>query len=96
VFEPIPLILLALATFRLTRLITRDQITAPLRNRVWKRFPPSTQLGYLLTCDWCISIYVATLVVISYILVPSVMLIIFAGLSLSALTGIISTILDRN
>lgn len=95
-FEPIPLILLALATFRLTRLITRDQITAPLRNRVWKRFPPSTQLGYLLTCDWCISIYVATLVVISYILVPSVMLIIFAGLSLSALTGIISTILDRN
>jgi len=43
-------VLLGLATYRVTRLITRDMVTAPLRNAFWKKFPPeSSYLGYLST-----------------------------------------------
>lgn len=53
----------ALATYRLTRLITTDTITEDLREKVWDRYPPeSTKLGYLLTCDHCASVYAAAAV----------------------------------
>lgn len=56
----ISLLLDIVATYRLTRLIVRDEITADLREIVFKRFPPRTsKLGYLLTCTWCISIWAA-------------------------------------
>jgi hypothetical protein len=48
----------ALATYRLTRLVTTDVVTEPLRNRVWETHPPeSSKIGYLITCDHCVSIY---------------------------------------
>lgn len=34
------LVIYGLATYRLTRLITRDVITEPIREWVWKRKPP--------------------------------------------------------
>lgn len=53
----------SLATFRLTRLITEDTITEPIRNWIWDRHPPeSTKIGYLFTCPHCASIYAATAV----------------------------------
>lgn len=53
----------ALATYRLTRLITTDVITEGLRNRIWEKYPPeSTKLGYLISCDHCSSIYAAAAV----------------------------------
>lgn len=52
----------ALATYRLTKLILEDEITAPIRDRVLSKFPPeSTKIGYLLTCPWCVSMYMAPL-----------------------------------
>ena len=48
----------ALATYRLTRLVVEDEITRPLREKVWDTHPPeSTKLGYILTCSHCTSIY---------------------------------------
>jgi hypothetical protein len=48
----------SLATYRLTRLITTDTITEPLREKVWENHPPeSSKLGYLFTCDHCASVY---------------------------------------
>lgn len=94
----IPLIVvlaLILANYRLARLIVVDQITAPLRERLWKRFPPSTQFGYLFTCMWCTSMWTAILIVVCYILNPVLTTIIAAILALSAAVGIIDTVVEK-
>lgn len=60
--EPITLLVAALATARLTRLVTRDQITHTARRAVLKRLNPDGMLAYLVVCDWCTSMYVGTAV----------------------------------
>ena len=82
--------ILALATFRLSRLITTDVIFEWLRNLVWKRFPPSTTFGYLFTCDWCMSFWFGSLVIISYTIVPTATFYVCAALALSAVAGILA------
>jgi len=52
------LLVAALATARLTRLVTRDQITHPVRRWVLARIDLHGWLAYLLTCDWCVSVWV--------------------------------------
>jgi hypothetical protein len=49
----------ALSTYRLTRLMTADRISERLRIEIDSRSP---MLGYLITCDWCLSIWVAPIV----------------------------------
>jgi len=88
--DPFTFIVLALATFRLTRLITTDVITEFIRTWVWKRFPLSTKTGYLFTCDWCMSIWFASLVTISYTIVPTATLFVALPLALSAVVGILA------
>lgn len=51
------LLLTALATARLTRLITRDRITQAPREWALSRLPDGHLLAYLLMCDWCVSVY---------------------------------------
>lgn len=51
------LLLTALATARLTRLITRDRITRTPRHWALRRLPDGHLLAYLLMCDWCVSVY---------------------------------------
>lgn len=86
-----------LATYRLTRLITRDTITAPLRERVWKNHPPhSSKLGYVLTCEWCSSIYAASVLEISRIIAPRLTARAEAVLALSALAGLLTAYEDRD
>lgn len=45
----------ALAAHRLTRLVTRDTVTAPLRARL----PRETRAGELVRCGWCTGVWVA-------------------------------------
>lgn len=54
----ITLLVAALATARLTRLITTDRITE--RPRLWllMRLDPEGLGSYLITCSWCVSVYV--------------------------------------
>lgn len=55
----------ALATYRLTRLITRDTLTEPLRDAFWQRFPPETsRLGFIPTCEHCSAVYAAAAVTV--------------------------------
>lgn len=68
--EPILLVVLAAATARLTRLVTVDSLTSPLRVRWFKRFPPGPArgrsahpLGVLVDCPWCVSVWAAALLV---------------------------------
>jgi hypothetical protein len=63
--DPVSLTVGALAVHRLTRLVTEDELTRPLRERAaeWARGDAHRaarpRLGYLLTCPWCVSVYVA-------------------------------------
>lgn len=61
------LVVLALATARITGLITSDDITADLRNRIIYRKGsvdhPRGLIADLIRCQWCVSIWVAIVVV---------------------------------
>lgn len=67
------LILAALATARLTRLVTNDRITlAPRRwllRRLVARYGEDHLLPYLVVCDWCVSIYIGAGVTAAWITV---------------------------
>jgi hypothetical protein len=63
--DPVTLTVGALAVHRLTRLVTDDELTRPLRQRLTRwaagdaSRPARPSVGYLLTCPWCMSVYVA-------------------------------------
>ena len=82
----------ALATYRLTRLVTADKITEPLRERVTSRW-----LGYLVQCDWCLSIWVAPWPALAVVLWPDnrVVMVALIALALSAVTGFVSLVEQR-
>jgi hypothetical protein len=88
--------LLGLATYRITRLATRDMITAPLRNAFWKKFPPeSSRLGYLSTCEWCLSFWTGSGLVISAIIIPTVTYIVATICAVSAIAGLLTAYEDK-
>lgn len=89
------LTILALATYRITRLFTRDTILNTLRNRFWDRFPPeSTKLGYLFTCEWCLSVWVASVIFISA-MISTVTVLVVAPFALSAIAGLLTAYEDK-
>lgn len=54
-------LVLGLAAFRLTRLVTTDRVTAPVRDHVAESFRRAgmEQARYLLGCDWCVGVWAA-------------------------------------
>lgn len=90
------LVVLALATARITGLITADDITAPIRDRIayrnGRRSDPRGVLADLATCQWCASVYVAAGVVASSWLWGSHLWLwlIALGLASSQVTGMLS------
>lgn len=87
----------ALATYRLSRLITRDEILSPLRNRIWKHFPPETsKFGYLFTCMWCTSMWSASILVLSGIINLKITLYFGLVLAFSAVAGLLAAYEDRD
>jgi hypothetical protein len=89
--DPFTFVILALAAFRITRLITTDRIFDSLREKIWNKFPPNrVNVGYLITCDWCTSIWVAPIVIFSYVLVPSVVFVVSLVLATSAVVGFLA------
>lgn len=89
------LTLVALATYRLTRLVTADAITQPLRDWVGDQGRP--RLTYLSTCDWCLSIWVAPWPTVAIVVWPTnrVVIAILVALGASALTGLVSMVERR-
>lgn len=51
------LVVFALATRRLTSLITEDKITEDFRDSVEARFSPENKVSYLVTCRKCVSVW---------------------------------------
>jgi hypothetical protein len=88
--EPLTFVILALAAFRATRVITTDTVFEAVREKIWKRFPPSKGFGYLITCNWCTGFYISILFVIAYLLVPTIVFVVSLVLSISAIIGLLA------
>jgi hypothetical protein len=85
------LLILALACTRLTLLITTDEITSSIRDRIWNRFNPGkSRFGYLFTCNWCTSIYTASLLVIMYRILEAQTIFVSTILALSLVASVIA------
>jgi hypothetical protein len=83
------LIVICGATFRVSRLITHDEILAAPRMWVIDRAP--TPLAYFVQCTWCVSVWVAGGVVVvldQWATVPLPWAVI---LTASAVTGIVES-----
>ena len=90
------LLVYALATYRLTRLVVRDEIFSPIRERIWKNHPPErSKLGFLLTCEWCSSFWLAIPCAVGFVFNDTITFIIALVLAFSAITGIVQSLLDR-
>jgi hypothetical protein len=88
------LVVVALATYRVTRLVTADRITERLRVWVEKR---GTMLGYLVTCDWCLSVWVAPAPTALALWFPGNRLValVLVALAASGVTGLLSLVESR-
>lgn len=78
-----------LAVYRATRLILQDEILDGPRNWAFSKVKRGGKLEYLLTCEWCISIWVAIPLAILYIISPTGMMVAGLPLAGSAVTGFI-------
>jgi hypothetical protein len=95
--SPLTFVIAGLATYRLTRMVTRDSIAEPLREKIWKKYPPeSTKIGYLITCDWCTSIWIASGLQISRTIMPSGTKAVESILALSAVAGLLAAHEERD
>jgi hypothetical protein len=56
--DTITLVIAALVTARVTRLITTDRITQAPRTWLLSRLNSEGLAAYLVVCDWCTSVYV--------------------------------------
>lgn len=85
--EPITLLVAALATARLTRLVTRDRITHAPRRWILRKLEPEGLIAYLLVCDWCSSVYMGAAVTAAGLWGPSWLYWVGVALALSHITG---------
>lgn len=58
---PVLLLLLGLGSARLTRLVTEDEITAPMRLWAVRRWGETGRIPYLLHCRWCAGLWMSAL-----------------------------------
>lgn len=88
-------IILALAAYRATHLITTDAIADGFRSWVWSKKDPTTKIGYLITCNWCTGFWVSLLFVIGASVLPQLTFVVSLVLAISAAIGLISAWIER-
>lgn len=80
------IVLLVGAVIRLTRLITSDLLLEPLR--CWVERRAGIRVGYMVRCDWCISVWVAFVVFVAGWYAPDTFVLLVSGaLFASLITG---------
>ncbi|HSX22677.1 MAG TPA: DUF1360 domain-containing protein [Gaiellaceae bacterium] len=81
-----------LATYRVTRLITTDEITRPAREALVKRLESRGhhKLTYLLQCPYCVSVWVGAAFVIAPRVLGRAWLPVRDALSASAIVSLIA------
>lgn len=80
------------ATARLTKLINEDKITEPLRDFLHRKFPRKpdntpSQVGYLITCPWCMSMWAGTALTVLSLTCPKASKAVNLTLAASYFTG---------
>lgn len=95
IIDPLGLVILALAVYRLCRIVVEDTVFAGVREAIWRRFPPTHWFGYLFTCYWCTSVWFASLLVLFYMIIPMPTMVVSLALSVSAIAGFIAAWVDR-
>ncbi|KAB2336377.1 DUF1360 domain-containing protein [Cytobacillus depressus] len=99
------LMMIILASYRLTHLIVFDKIAEPLRNLFLTKKEtqnheikkvPKSMFGYLLTCYWCTGIWSAILLSAIYFFLPSVAKYIIFVLSIAGGQAILETFVGVN
>lgn len=89
-------VVLALMVYRLTRFFVVDTLFEPVRDWIFKkRSPHSSSIGYLFTCEWCISLWIALPTMLFYAAFPSATFLVGCIFALSALAGLITARLDK-
>jgi hypothetical protein len=87
----ITFIILALATYRVTRFLTTDHLFNGPREKIFNRFNPSeSKIGYLFTCEWCMSIWVGLGFVFWYTISEEITCFFAIAFALSAVASLLS------
>lgn len=80
-----------LAGHRLTRLVTEDVITAPAREKIFKKYPPTEdRWSYALTCPWCTSMWLGLGIAVFRKFFPEVWNPVAEALAISSAAGLIA------
>lgn len=87
----------ALATYRLVKLVRDDRITERARVTAIERFgpPERSKMTYLLHCPWCLSIYLGAALTLCRRRWPRATTLVARTLALSATTGLTTQHLER-
>lgn len=92
-YSELDLLVDGLAAYRLTRLVVEDTITAPIREKIFEKYPPSPDSwSYALTCTYCASMWVGAGIVATRVVAPRAWRAAALGLALS---GVVSLIQSR-
>jgi hypothetical protein len=96
-------LVLALAVARVTRLVTTDEVTLPLRTWVIRKWGEDGKAAYFIFCPWCVSIWVSMLLIPPTFLTPhgpgwveQVWLALLTIGATSHLTGLIASKLEND
>lgn len=84
----------ALAVWRIVRFVQRDSLVEEPREALINRYG-HLKIAELLTCPWCLSIWVAAGVVLARAAAPRVWGMIARGLAFSAGAGVITDLVDQ-
>lgn len=84
----------ALATYRLTKLVIDDEVTAELRDAAYTHLNNhpgklSKKLTYFLSCPWCVSIWAGAAITVTRVVSPRAANAISGLLAASAVTGLL-------
>ena len=90
--DPIPLLILILATARIIRILTTDQIAQPIRDAATNR---SQFTEDLIHCPWCIGFWIAIITTLSYLAAPTPSTYILLPFAVSFLASLITVLSDR-
>jgi len=90
-------VVVVLASWRLARLLSVDEIFRPARERVIDRAGADSQIAYLVTCPWCISVWSSPPLIAAAVWWPQnrVVWIVALSLAASGFAGIMQSVEDR-
>ncbi|ADD81114.1 gp09 [Rhodococcus phage ReqiPine5] len=86
------------ATYRITRVLTYDDISVPLRLAILRRVKPSNPIATFIQCPWCVSIWIGAFVALYLTLAFDLSWWLFLPMLLvfSAVTGFIAAKYDTD